>query len=248
MESQTRGRLRVGKSKFYNGRVNIPKYDEFTNIIVLTEKSSPEYASLGPYNLKNEQGQIIECIWQFSKCYKNVPQVKVPISSGDSTLAWEWPAETHIDSDGNFTQEFWRWRMTGKNHNQPVRCPVGWKHLSSCLFSLEKDEPISESNPKLDYIESRKKIYVSIYMAAVIKEPKFFELRDRLLKGENLMIIEVDGPHQESLNYYKEKYNVSDNFIENDSVEATAENLAILLNDSKHPFGHGYCLAWALSF
>jgi len=50
----------------------------------------------------------------------------------------------------------------------------------------------------------------------------------------------------ESMKYYQEKYSVTNNFIEADSVEATEHNLAILLNDGKHPFGHGYCLAWAM--
>lgn len=118
--------------------------------------------------------------------------------------------------------------------------------MSSCLYALEKDEPPSKNNPKLDYIESRKRIYLPLYMRLVIKEPQFKELKEKLSRGENLLIIEVDGPHQESLHYYKEKYGVPDNFIEKDSVEATEINLAILLNDSKHPFGHGYCLAWTL--
>lgn len=239
------GRLRVGKSKSYNGKVIISQYSGFTPIIVMT-KSSSAYGELGPYDLRNEQGQIIENIWQFSKAYQWIPQIKMPYSSGNKKIVWEWPAETHIDSNGNLTEEYWKWRMTGKNNPEPVRAPVGWKHLKNCLFSLEKDEPISETNPKLDYIESRKKIYVPIYMNAVIKEPKFSELYNRLRNGENLLIIEVDGPHQESLNYYKEKYGVSDDFIQNDSVEAIEGNLGILLNDPKHPFGHGYSLAWTL--
>lgn len=35
-------------------------------------------------------------------------------------------------------------------------------------------------------------------------------------------------------------------FIENGTLLASKENLQLLLNDAKHPFGHGYCLAWAL--
>lgn len=237
------GRIRVGKSKKINdGKVNFPECEGFTQILVLPHKP---YESLGPYHLKNEQGQNIECVWQFSKCYESIPPAKMRYSSGNPLIVWEWPGEIHI-KDGKFTPEFWKWRMTGKNNPQPVRAPVGWNHLKNCLFSLEKDEPISETNPKLDYIESRKKIYATIYADAVVKQPLFWELHQRWLNGENLLIIEVDGPHQESLNYYKEKYNVGDDFIVNDSMEATDENLQIMLNDSKHPFGHGYCLALTL--
>ncbi|CAH6419934.1 Hypothetical protein HVR_LOCUS996 [uncultured virus] len=240
------GKLRVGRSKYINGKVILPQYPGFTQIVVLTKSSSP-YGDLGPYHLKNGQGQILENIHQFSKVYQTVPKVSIPYSSGNSRIVWNWPAEIHIDSNGNSTNEYWKWRTTGKNNKEPVRNPVGWSHLKNCLFALEKDEPLSESNPKLDYIESRKRIYLPIYMRAVVKEPSFWELRNRRLNGENLLIIEVDGPHQESLNYYKDKYNVGDDFIEKDSVEATESNLAILLNDPKHPFGHGYCLAWSLS-
>ena len=71
-------------------------------------------------------------------------------------------------------------------------------------------------------------------------------LKNRLINGENLLIIEVDGPHQESLDYYKEKYEVGDDFIQKNTMLANDENINIMLNDTKHPFGHGYCLAMTL--
>jgi hypothetical protein len=45
------------------------------------------------------------------------------------------------------------------------------------------------------------------------------------MQGENLLIIEVDGPHQEDLQYYKDKYGVSDNFIENGTMLVTKDNI-----------------------
>ena len=42
------------------------------------------------------------------------------------------------------------------------------------------------------------------------------------------------------------KYNVKNDFIENDTIIANYDNLKIMLNDEKHAFGHGYCLAMAL--
>lgn len=41
-------------------------------------------------------------------------------------------------------------------------------------------------------------------------------------------------------------YNVDDSFIQNHTMLATKENLNIMIDDIKHPFGHGYCLAMAL--
>lgn len=98
----------------------------------------------------------------------------------------------------------------------------------------------------LNYIEARKEIYVPEYCAAVVEAKQFKELKERLSKGENLLIVEVDGPHQEDLKYYMEKYRVDSHFIENNTMLATKDNLKIMLNDTKHPYGHGYCLAMAL--
>jgi hypothetical protein len=36
-------------------------------------------------------------------------------------------------------------------------------------------------------------------------------------------------------------------FIIHDTIAARADDLRLLLNDPKHPFGHGYCLAAALA-
>ena len=99
---------------------------------------------------------------------------------------------------------------------------------------------------KLDYVASRKAIYVREYCKLVKKEPKFKELQKRVKKGENLMIIEVDGPHQESLDYYKVKYGVGNDFIVNNTMLINERNIKIMLNDTKHAFGHGYCLCMAL--
>jgi hypothetical protein len=159
---------------------------------------------------------------------------------------WQWPSETHLNSDGSIREEYWRWRAYGKANSDPVRNPVGWKWLSKCLYALKWDRPVADENPPLDYIESRKQIYLPNYLQAVVQTPLFDELLTRRKQGENLLIVEIDGPHQESLKHYQEKYNVACDFIQQDSVEVTQENMDILLNDPKHPFGHGYCLGMAL--
>lgn len=41
-------------------------------IVVMTKSS--KYGQLGPYVLQDEDGSIMENIWQFSKCYEKVPQ------------------------------------------------------------------------------------------------------------------------------------------------------------------------------
>ena len=61
------------------------------------------------------------------------------------------------------------------------------------------------------------------------------------------MIVEIDGPKSQSIEYYKNKYGVDDTFIQNDTILVNDYNINIMLNDEKHPFGHGYCLAMALN-
>ena len=227
------GKIRVGR--ICN---NIkPKYKDYTSILCLTPFTP--YGSLGPYVLKDKRGRIMENIWQFSKVYEEVPYSKERYSRWDNTIIWEHPSERHVSKNGKVLRAYYNWRKKGMYNKYPVRYPVGFSYRNKCLYSLYKKQ-------KLDYISSRKKIYLPTYCRLVKKEPQFIELAKRLENGENLLIIEVDGPHQESLSYYQQKYGVGDNFIKNNTIKINKQNIDILLNDPKHPFGHGYCLAIAL--
>ena len=245
--------LRVGRCIYDSkGQVSYPSFDGFTNIIVMMRGHS-KYSTLSPYYLKNEKGQIMENIWQFSKLYEIVPKTTQRFSRWNQRIIWEHPREIHFKTEtndetgnpveGEITPAYWKWREKGMNTPDAIRYPVGYHHRHKCLCALAEDDPTTP----LDYVESRKKIYLPQYTKMVQKTKQFKELFDRLYNNkENLLIIEVDGPHQESLPYYQEKYGVSDDFIEDHTILATKENLNIMLNDNKHPFGHGYCLALAL--
>jgi hypothetical protein len=217
-----------------------PEYPGFTRIICLTKSSA--WGDLGPYVLKDDQGRLMENIWQFSKVYESVPKVSIPFSFRHRVIVWEWPAEKHLNADGEPNDAYWKWRDAGMKNAEPVRYPVGMHHRRNCKFALKE-----KSGAHLDYISSRKQIYLPVFVELVKKAPRFKKLQDRLKKGENLLIVEVDGPHQESMPYYKEKYAVADDWIDQDSILVTKESMKTMINDSKHNFGHGYCLAIALS-
>lgn len=233
------GLVRVGRIVYKDGKPIHPSYPGFTPIVVLT-KSSP-YGELGPYVLKDEQGRIMENLWQFRKVYPWVPKVKELASARyDRTVVWEHPQETHI-TDGEPNDKYWEWREKGVNNPLPVRYPVGnTAHRKLCLHVLTDD------GRKLDLVEGRKQVYQNTYCELVKKCPKFTKLQQRLKNGENLLIIEVDGPHQESLDYYCSTYGVGEDFIEDHSMLVTLKNIEIMLRDPQHSFGHGYCLAMAL--
>lgn len=157
-----------------------------------------------------------------------------------------------IEGKAFITPAYFKWRRDLENSPDPVRYPVGRKHRSNCigaisdaqLSDLRSSQSSSVSPPitLLSYIEARKEIYVPLYQRLVLKSPKFQKLL-LLHRKKDLLIIEVDGPHQESLEWYQKKYGVSSDFIEQDTILATEESLDIMLHDSLHPYGHGYALA-----
>lgn len=232
--------IRVGTIKYVKGKKIIPRLENYKTIEVMTP--STPYGDISPYTLKDENGRFMENIWQFSKVYETVPKTTQRYSRFDSTIIWDHPKEKHV-IDHKPTKEYWDWRDKGMNNKFAVRYPVGYniKHRSSCLYSLKE----TDSKP-LNYVEARKQIYLPVYADLVRKTKKYKKLVGMLEKGKNLLIVEVDGPQYSSLEYYKDKYGVSNTFIENSSMQATRENLEIMLNDTKHPFGHGYCLAHTL--
>lgn len=236
--------IRVGR--YPGGNAPTPSYPNFEKVIVMM-KSHSAYYPLSPYELKNEQGQIMENIWQFKKVYQTVPESQQKYSRFNNTIIWSHPAETHVDTNGNITPEYLQWRTKGLNNPYPVRYPVGYRHRHACLYSLDnKPDGSIHLDNHLDYVEARKKIYVKEYCRLVRNQPLFQKLQTKLANGTNLLIIEVDGPHTESMPYYKDTYQVDNNFIENDTMLVTQQSIQIMLNDTKHPFGHGYCLAMAL--
>ena len=234
------GQVRVGRIQCHpNGTRTVSSFEGFTPIEVMTKSSS--WGDLGPYVMKTEDGVVFENYWQSAKVYPKVPQVKQPYSRWNPQTIWEHPAEDHIDEHQEPTHRYWSWRRKLRANPYPVRYPAGFLNRRNALYSLE-----DEGGKPLTYVEARKGIYLKEYLKLVVKLPRFQGLKQRLVQGENLLVLEVDGPHQESLQHYKDQYGVDDQFIQQDTVLACQASLDLLLNDDKHSFGHGYCLAWAL--
>ena len=94
----------------------------------------------------------------------------------------------------------------------------------------------------LGYIEARIYVYLKNYAEGVRKQKKYWQLLEKVKAGTKILIIEVDGPHQELLEYYKEKYGVGDDFIVGNTMLANKKNIEIMLNDTTKSWGHGYAL------
>ena len=239
--------IRVGRRVYKGGKPTDPSFEGFIPILVLT-KSYKRWYALSPYSLKNDEGHIMENIWQFSKVYETIPENEEHYSRYDKRVIWSHPAERHVGTNGILTKEYWSWREKGFNNKESVRYPVGFQHRTKCLYTIKEDkhEYNPETSKKLSYIEARKAIYMPVYNELARKTYRFKELKKLLKEGKNLLIIEVDGPHEESMDYYKKEYGVDDDFIQDSTILVNKENMEIMLNDEKHAFGHGYCLAIAL--
>lgn len=238
--STSRGQIRVGTKK---GKVD-PSFPNFTPIVCLTKSTA--YGALGPYLLRNESGDLIENAWQASKVVRQTQYSKQKFPYSDRVI-WEWPAEIHVDQNNQLNQNWFLWHNTLTKAKEPIRYPLTFegRHQTLGCYS-EKDCKSTRVEDLLDIPNSRKKIYFPMYIQAVKKEKLYKELEARLNKGENLLLVDVDGPKQESLEYYKQEYKVNDDFIQNDTILITEENLKIMLNDPKHSCGHCYGLAAAL--
>jgi len=253
----TKGKLYNGRMEYKNGAIPsfIPSLHNTTSIFVMirTNISKNEYGCLSPYFIKvpvngYPDGVIHENFWQFSKVYPVVPKVNVPFSTNNPKIVWSHPEEIHFDGT-TVLPKWFEWNKKGFESQDYIRFPVGSdpKNRRSCLFSLIVNEDGSiDTSKKLNYVEARKQIYAKHYIKNVINHEYFRQLQQRLYSGENLLIIEIDGPHYESSKYYQYNYGWPLDTIYNGTIEALPEYLKILINDTRHPFGHGYCLSMAL--
>lgn len=230
--------IRVGRRVYQGKNFVDPKFEGYEPIYVLAKGS--EYWMLSPYFLTDDNGVIMENNYQFSKIYRISPK-NTERNSYTGKITWQQDEEVHVDDKGNLTPAFFKWRERGFKHNTWVRYPPGKKNMHLCIGSYWPGEP-----KLLTYVEARIKIYSKLYIDQVRKKKEYQQLIEKIKSGKKILIIEVDGPHGEDLNYYKEKYKVDDNFIQNNTMIATPENLTIMLHDTKYAYGHAYCLAWAL--
>lgn len=217
----------VAVAKYYPTKDRLPFKQGFRPVLIHVKEP------LSPYVLANEQGHLLENIWQFSKVYERVEEQEIHLSSKhpNSRIIWEHPAEVHIES-GALTPAYFDWREKGMRNAYAVRYPNGFQGRHKCLYSFWEGE-------KLDYVAARKKIYCGEYARLAPPTKAFKELYSALHeRGENLLLIEVDGPDP-TLTYppYDQISTANPCMIMNE------KNIRLLVNDEKKPFGHGFVLA-----
>ena len=83
-------------------------------------------------------------------------------------------------------------------------------------------------NEKMDYITSRKKVYVPEYYNMIKDREMSKYWKEKVSLGENIIIYDFDGPRKNG---------------ETDCKEVTIELLVEKINNGIYPFGHGYIVA-----
>lgn len=226
----------VAVAKYYPGTPPPHKENFETILIHTTDKNLG--GDLSPYVLKDEQGCLLENIWQFAKVYPHVTQQRVPLSKfQQDTIIWEHPAEVHCEND-EITPAYWKWRKKGMKNPWAVRYPNGFHGRRSALFSVWKNDANPSQIDRMDYIEARKRIYCGEYIRLGPRTPHFKTLQQMLNNGKNLLIVEVDGPDP-TLDYPPyDKISSSDPALMIDE-----EVIRLLINDRRKPFGHGFVIA-----
>uniref|UniRef100_A0A6C0IS51 Uncharacterized protein n=1 Tax=viral metagenome TaxID=1070528 RepID=A0A6C0IS51_9ZZZZ len=229
--------------------------DGYESINVLKWNNS-KWKNFSPYLLKTDGNEIcanngsiiFENFYQGCKVYDVVYENKVYPSkyhmNNPKYLWWEFIPKNLSSGDVILKENkidydlFYNWRNDLWNCANPIRYPNKINRRKNTKFSLCIDKNGNET--RYNYIESRKHIYFKEYVRLVKKFPEYNKLLDKLKKGENIMICEVDVP---AIN---KKGNYGLDCDENNVCHMSIEKLEVLLNDPSEAFGHGLCLAYSL--
>lgn len=226
------GRVRV--ARYYLNQPP-PQTPGFRNVVIHTS-GKVLGGDLSPYVLRNEKGQLLENIWQFAKIYRRILAQRTRHSRYQpDRIIWTHGDEQHIAEDGTVTKEYWAWRRKGMDNEYAVRYPNGFAEKRGAVASLW----IVDGQLRwLDYIAARKHIYCGEYARLAPHTPHFQKLRAMLMAGENLQIVEVDGP--DLLLDYGPYANIN---VDAPGMLMDEPTCRFLLNDPNRSFGHGFTIA-----
>jgi len=86
--------------------------------------------------------------------------------------------------------------------------------------------------PPMDYVESRKKVYVPEYYELMKGTESFLKFKTLIEQGTDVVVYDFDGPRTPG--------------GENECIEVSLDLLKKKITETRHPFGHGYVVAGAL--
>lgn len=241
-------------------------YKDYEVINVLKWKNS-RWKSLCPFYMRTDGNEIcvnpgniiFENFYQglkvYDAVYKNTVYASRFHSGKPEHLWWKFepvnePGKTSfhddeygdimVNEDENINYDlYFRWRNSLWDCENPIRHPNRMHRHKNTKFSLVIDTNNTEI--RMDYLTSRREIYLKEYIRLAKKTPEYTILLNKLKSGKNIMLCEVDVPAQNKWGSFGILTDENNNIC-----ELTIEHLEILLNDLNAPFGHGLCLAYSL--
>jgi hypothetical protein len=147
-------------------------------IAIDTTSNSGEWKDLSPFVLKvlvrsNGRCVIFENLWQYSKVYK-----------------------CHIGNNDNPKPEWFIWRKQGWDKSYAVRYPMGKGVKPEYLYW---QDGFRSEWLKLNYIESRKKVYIPYYSDYVQMTDSFKKLKELYNTGKNIALLDYDAYDHQAL-------------------------------------------------
>lgn len=230
---------------------NVPGY-EAINVL---KWNNCKWKALCPYLLKtdgnekckNNGGILFENFYQGCKVYDVVYENEIYASryhmNNPKYLWWKFTTESptgDVIINGNDINRdlYFRWRNDLWACQNPIRYPNKIHRRKNTKFALGIDQFGNET--RMDYITTRKEIYVKEYIRLIKTLPEYTKLLDKLRNNKKIMICEMDVPAKGKRGHYGEDCD------DNNVCEMSIEKLDTLLNDTNEAFGHGLCLAYSL--
>jgi len=228
--------------------------ENFETINVLKWNNS-KWKNLCPYLLKtdgkeicsNSGGILFENFYQGCKVYDVVYENEVYPSryyiNNQKYLWWKFDpknATGDVILQNNIINYglYFHWRNSLWECKKPIRYPNKIHRRKNTQFALCIDKDGNET--RLDYITTRKQIYLKEYIRLIKELPEYKNLLNKLKNGKNIMLCEIDVPSNDKKGEFGKDCN------ENNICYLSIKKLELLLNDTNEAFGHGLCLAYSL--
>jgi hypothetical protein len=139
----SRGRVLV--AKYYPGKPQ-PVAPAGCRNVLIHSSSQGLGGPLSPFILKDDRGQLLENVWQFSKLYRKVTRQRTALGRHHpDTIVWEHPAEVHVDEQGEPNAAYWKWREKGMSNARAVRYPNGYGGRTKCVCAIVGNERLASA-------------------------------------------------------------------------------------------------------
>ncbi len=199
-------------------------YEDFIRIDVTSCNKDKKFVSeisplyIGPVvSSDGLLAKTFENLWQYGKVYPKIYDANRKIVLG-------------VDEDDNPTPEFYEWRkrfyqLNRKKGDRHPALPSSIRHRD-CKYMVYFNE--NKELEKLDYVTSRKKIYIPEYAKLIVNTDSFKEIKKLYEKGEKIALCDFDA-----WNYYGPNLDQDTTIVD-------------VVNNPSYKVGHGYVIKMLL--